>query len=284
MDCYSMYVDESYRKVSFTQEDDCKTFFNITGVIMDCDMSSYINNELNIYKKNLFNDSSVILHAREISAFIPRTEPNIQERHEIELKRPDYSVFHHHRNVWGYYSQIQNMLTSQSLANMKIISASYNLSDLIRSYSINQAEARIIVFNKIIENYMQFLKKKDATGSILFESSSLRDHYLKHFNRFLAIGSSLFTAKEIRKRELILNFLAKDSGNNCLQFVDPLPNAVLEQYKKNLEISYKIALGIPGIQSTKANEKTNLYRNIKKHFYDGESRKVQLFGNYRWTL
>lgn len=285
---YSMYVDESYDVLFFG--DKKYHFMTLSGIIVDPELANKINFEINNYKEKTFGNTDVVLHAKDISLILKyitseSTKNEFEKRaNNIYAKQPEYSVYQGIGKIGEYFNLISNLLSSKPLLNAKIISTTFNMDSYRNFYGVSENEAHIKLLDKILENYMHFLQSEHATGNIIFEDSSHEDNYKKRFNSFIANGSPIYTAKKTRSTISSLTFIDKFENNNILQFIDPLPAAIL--HHDIVSIKESLQIKNPNMKNPTTRSSNNdfiKYSNISKHFYDGNVNRSDIFGKFIWN-
>ena len=79
----------------------------------------------------------------------------------------------------------------------------------------------------IIENYVHFLFRHDAVGSIVYESRDAMDNtMLTRYYQIASIGTMYVSPSAIQQRILCFQFIHKKENCQCLQLADFIPNII----------------------------------------------------------
>lgn len=160
-------------------------------------------------KNKIFGNTDIILHESELrAAKEPYTILRQEERRE---------------EFWKGMNEIfqNNSLTSIGAAiNIEEYKNYYNDSDLNDEY--------YIVLQIVLENFVHFLRSKNAKGQIYIEGINTTDdtRLRNTFHKIVANGTLYYSPNAFQDRLLNINFLIKADNNIGLQLADFIPGTL----------------------------------------------------------
>jgi hypothetical protein len=237
MDKYNLYLDES-------QPMHILPFFCLAGcIIEEGEEYKNLSAKLNELKLNVFGDSSKSLHEQDVR--------NAVKGFEILKQREKREVF------WSGFRKIF------SDTQFWIISSAINSIEYGKLYTSCMAnDTYHVTLQIVMENFVYFLVKNNATGMIYLEKTTdaESDRLRNHYHNILSTGTLYLSPTELQKRLSNINFLTKNDNNAGLQMADFIPNAL-----------NRMCTGLKP-------KKPSLVDIIENKFYDGGHGLCERFG------
>jgi hypothetical protein len=254
MDEYTLYLDESY-----THSNGGNCAFAIGGIIINNsainDIDCKLNNIKNEIWSDITNNSSIILHEKDLKEAIDHRV------HNNKLK-PEYKRFRRNSDkVKLLYKRMSELIKN---ANINTIGCVV-LEDI---YNTNFPktignEISLVCMQIILENYTHFLFRKGAVGKIIYESRDTQDKtMLMRFYQVSSIGTMYVQPLAIQQKILQFSFVSKKENVSGLQIADFIPSQIARKKSgKNIR---------PDL--------IDLTNNIFLKSYDGENRNSSRYG------
>lgn len=210
MDEYLLFVDE-------TKPSRYIPYFCFSGISIE---RNYYEDTfvpaVNALKKKHFGKTDVIFHFADMKKNKKAFEILLDTK-----KRDDF---------WNDFTSL--IKESQ----IDIIGIYFNDAMMSNIYCGNPHSNYDVGFCVLLDNYMHYLKSKQAYGQICVESRTLKENsYLqKSFYEYIQNGSIYFSKEDTQKYLTSLGFTVK--GDNCigLQIADIAPSQLL-RYKQNFK-------------------------------------------------
>lgn len=160
-------------------------------------------------KQDIFGHNEIILHESEIRA--ANGSYNIMRQ---RIKREEF---------WEGISRVFQTIEIAS------IGAAINTKEYIRLY--NDADLNdeyYIVLQIVLENYVHFLRGKNAKGQVYIEGiNTMDDTRLRNtYHKIIANGTLYYNQNAFQDRLLNINFLIKADNNIGLQLADFVPGTL----------------------------------------------------------
>lgn len=249
---YHLYLDES------TSE----PMFCVAGFIVNSVDVKNVETEINRIKQNIWSDlqdpTSIILHEKDVS--------DAQKYGDRKVSN-EYKRFKYVSQAKSLYKEIE---VSLKRLNIKIIGSCINEKELQFYYSKrNMNDCYFTAMQNIIENFVQFLIQKNATGEIFLEgrdsinnqSLNSQDRQVRqHYSSIVSIGSMFLSRHAIQDHLKGISFISKTANNSCIQLADFLPNRFARK------------------EGHKSPKLYNLNETLKSLLYDGEVKNKERFG------
>lgn len=218
-DHYHLYLDEST----------APPMFCVAGFIISSSKVNDAEQEVNRIKSSVWSDipnpTSIVLHEKDI------TQVNRDGYAKTAKISSEYSRFEHNAVAKSLYIEIEKSFNN---LDVKIIGSCINTGELELYYSErNMNDCYFTAMQNIIENFVQYLIKNNATGEIFLESrDSVTDNSLRsadrqvrqHYSSILSIGSMFISRHAIQDHLKGITFVPKTANNACVQLADFLPN------------------------------------------------------------
>lgn len=167
--------------------------------------------KINFLKMKYFNRTDVVFHFTD-----------------MKKNKKDFSIFQNDSIRLSFWSEYVELLKN---INMEVIGVFYNPNDMKTLYPNNSHSTYDIGFCGLIDNFMHYLKTKNAYGQITIESRTFKENgYLqKTFFEYVNSGSLYFSSNDTNKYLTSIGFIPK--GDNCigLQIADIIPSQLLRQ-------------------------------------------------------
>ncbi|USS88448.1 DUF3800 domain-containing protein [Fructilactobacillus hinvesii] len=254
MDNFNFFVDES----TFD------SFFTVGGLIVNKNEKKIIIDEFNAIKRDLWPKES----KREIKRrIIHLVDVKIAHYHNNQQYFNTVHKYPYYKNVFFPNSTYKTLFRKISkLINeheTKLICSSISAQNMKHEYSMKYADWYVIAFQKLLDNYLHFLVKNNATGSIIVEDNTSRDKIMKEFYGFKFLDQSKFSNRVVNKHIKELFFIPKDNSSSpLLQIADVVVGATVKQFSE-----------------THSYPERQLYSKFQDKFYDGNLNRVDVFGN-----
>lgn len=276
-----LYIDESYEKIDNPEGPGGVKFLTMSGLVLDPEQQSFIDNEICNYKQSIFGRTDVILHSTEINAYRKGAKLNLSAINDIEKIRPEYSAFSDTKTFIGFHTKMEEILSSSTLSEQLLVST-VNIKKIKDIYYVDDNVVHNICFSHLVEMFAYFIKTYNkrnhscATGKIVFEDNSHSEDYYKTFINLLAVGNILLPAETYGKIKSI-DFIDKENNNNCLQLVDYIPHFIV---RKNM-LDYRLQRDHNFSDEDYKKEIKTLYllKTFKRLYFSGLSRRPDIFGN-----
>ena len=253
-DHYHLYLDES--KAS--------PMFCIAGIILKASQYDQALAEVNLIKRDIWNDLShperIILHEKDIKSVRRNGFDNADVIQE-------YQRFENLPVARKLYIGVERALKR---LNVRIIGACVNQQKLEEYYGTrNMTTLYLTAMQSIIENFAQFLIKHNATGTIILESrdtvgeTSLKsaDRQVRtHFTNIMSIGSMFLSSQALQDVIQGIEFVPKTANNPAIQLADFIPN----QFARK--------------ETHRSSDIYAMYPELKKRLYDGTIGQPERFG------
>lgn len=152
---------------------------------------------------------------------------------EMKKNKNNFSILQGNDIRTNFWNEYVDILKN---AEIQIIGVYYNQADMEKLYANKMHSLYDVGFCGLLDNYMHFLKSKNAYGQIMIESRTFKENgYLQRtFYEYLTNGSLYFSSRDITKHLTSLGFTVK--GDNCigLQIADIIPSQLLRKnFKKD---------------------------------------------------
>mgnify|MGYP000066915339 CR=1 FL=1 len=231
---YNLFVDEST-----TYIDPKEQFFVMAGVIIEENNYSNIENMLNTLKLNLWNNTNIVLHEKDVS-FVTKRK-NYSKLNDVPK---EYHIFKKNENINKLYNGLSKIFKDN---NIKVIGVCLNKAELDRNYSTYHMNSDFtIAIQLLIEIYCQFLIKYNTTGNIIYESLEEKENIKiqQRLYELKALGTLFYKSHSIQRHIKKIEFIKKTDNNCGLQLADFTPNCLgrsvigaepkNKEFKKNL--------------------------------------------------
>ena len=255
MDEYTLYLDESYTYRNKGQQ----PAFAVGGFIVKNSDITNINKKIDDLKKEIWSDLStptdVVLHELDLKDALNARIP----KHDL---KPEYVRFRNNpKKSDNIYKGISKIVKSENIHTVGcvVIKNRYNnnFPDVIGN------EISLVCMQIIIENYVHFLYKHNAIGTMVYESRDAMDYtMLNRYYQIASIGIMYVKPSAIQQRITQFQFIHKKDNCQCLQLADFMPNLIARK-----------------MSSKKIYPNTaNLVRNILLKSYDGTNNNKDRYG------
>nr|WP_179861033.1 DUF3800 domain-containing protein [Bacillus cereus] len=237
MESYTLYLDEILPNAGLK-------YFCLAGILASEESyTKEIIPAVNQIKNEIFNNTTVILHEADIRKAMVGTPYEVMKQ---EVKRK------------AYISHINKLFQEQ---NFHVLGVAIHEDQLKHLYP-NLRDKYFIGLQVILENYVNFLERKNAIGSIIIESRNPKqDQQLQnHFYNLKATGTLFYEQSTLQKHLGTINFTLKADNIIGIQIADMIPNPLNRQLSGMKQ-------KIPG-----------LIEEINKKSYDGSIGENQRFG------
>ncbi|MEB9335641.1 DUF3800 domain-containing protein [Bacillus cereus] len=239
MESYTLYLDEILPNTGAGLN-----YFCLAGILAS--EENYTNEiipAINQIKNNIFDNTTVILHEADIRKAAVGTPYEVM-RQEVKRK--------------SYISQINEFFQEQ---NFHVLGVAIHEDQLKHLYP-NLRDKYFIGLQVILENYVNFLERKNAIGNIIIESRNPKqDQQLQiHFHNLKATGTLFYEQYTLQKHLGTISFTLKADNIVGIQIADMIPNPLNRQLSGMKQ-------KIPG-----------LIEEINKKAYDGAIGENKRFG------
>lgn len=250
---YNLYLDEST-----TSNNQNKRFHSISGIIVEKEYhDTILKNDLDNLKQNLFGNSSMILHEKDIKTMMKKKKNSVASDYKLS---DEYNFFGTKSNVKIFFTKFEQLI---SKADIYIMGASIDEDSLKNRFPLEiQNDKTSIMLQIILENFCHFLKNKNATGNIFYESIGEKENkdMCLRFHHIKSIGTMYINPYAFQKLIHGIYFPQKKENITGLQLADFIPNNVARFHAKMKKLEY------------------NLYKVINKHKYDGGVKEKDRYG------
>jgi hypothetical protein len=202
---YYLFLDESNTNGSNIKH------LCLGGVIIEEEIyKKTIIKDINAIKNSVFGNSEVILHESEIR--------DAKDEYS-EMRKPEK------RNL--FWNELNRVFSS---GNITTIGAAINVEKYKSIYdgsSLN--DEYFIVLQIVLENFIHFLQKNNAIGSVYIESRDYKkDKELRNiYYKIMANGTLYLNANSFQDKLLNnLNFTIKEDNNVGVQLADFIPGTL----------------------------------------------------------
>lgn len=255
MDEYTLFLDESYTYKSNGK----KPAFAVGGFIIKNSDIQQINMKIDALKCEIWKDmptpTNVILHELDLKDALNKRIPK-------KKLKADYVRFRNNMKTSNtVYRRISQIIKTENINTVGCV--------VIKDRYFNNFpkkignEISLVCMQIIIENYVHFLFKNDATGSIVYESRDAMDTtMLRRYYQIASIGTMYIKPDAIQQRISQFRFIHKNENCQCLQLADFIPNMIARK------MSHK---------SIYPNTK-DLLNNILLKSYDGTNNNKDRYG------
>jgi len=215
------------------------------GVIIEEEIyKKTIIKDINAIKNSVFGNTEVILHESEIRD---------AEDNYLEMRKPEK------RNL--FWNELNRVFTN---GNITTIGAAINIKKYRSLYEADYLnDEYFIVLQIVLENFIHFLQKNNAVGSVFIESRNhkedidIRNIYYKiMLHGTLYLNANSFQDKLLNN----LNFVIKEDNNIGVQLAD----------------------FVPGTLNRKCNDlnpkKPSIFTAIESNLYNGNCDSAERFG------
>lgn len=255
MDEYTLYLDESYTY----KNNGKKPAFAVGGFIVKNSNISKTNEGIDSLKQEIWNDipkpTDIILHELDLKDALNKRVP----RKKIKAH---YDRFRINKNLSNIvYRRISKIIKTEDIKTVGCVVIKNRYFDNFPIKIGN--EISLVCMQIIIENYVHFLFKNDAIGSIVYESRDAMDTtMLRRYYQIASIGTMYIKPDAIQQRISQFRFIHKNENCQCLQLADFIPNIIARKMShKNI------------YQNTK-----DLLNNILLKSYDGTNNNKDRYG------
>lgn len=195
-------------------------------------------------KNDIFEDEDIILHETEIRS----AQKDIYKVMRRKDKRESF---------WEYMGELfesNNITVFTTVINPDEYKAKYNSAFLNNEY--------LVCLEVIVENFVHFLEKHNAIGTIYLESQNPKaDNRLNnYFQQLVKRGTRCMNNHAVRTQVATFNFYQKSDLNIGLQIADFVPNT-MKKYAHEIK-----------------NKQPSIEKEIASCLYDGGVGDVDTFG------
>lgn len=219
MDEYVLYLDESYTY----KNNGKKPAFAVGGFIVRKSDISKINEKIDELKREVWGDltnpTDVILHELDLkNALNPRKKREKLKSEYVRFKN-------NHKKATVIYRRLSQIIKTQDIHTLGCVVIKNRYFDNFPKVIGN--EISLVCMQIIIENYVHFLFRHDAKGSIVYESRDAMDNtMLTRYYQIASIGTMYVNPSAIQQRISCFEFIHKKDNNQCLQLADFIPNMI----------------------------------------------------------
>lgn len=246
---YSLFLDESRNSNKKTS--------GIAGIAIKNDNIVHMTEMLNELKVALWPNltqqdaENIILHVADIA------------RSNIKYNK-EYKIFRAKSNRDQLYTGLSEILERN---DMTVFGSMINLQSLGQKFNkkFDNYVADEMCMEEILNNYACFLKHRNATGKIVFESRYNGDDdksdriFRKQFYKIITHGTKMYKAIELQEVIDGIEFIKKRDNNAGLQLADFVPYHFMKNF-----------CGEP-------QKKENMFKTLKRNRYSGEQTKGNQF-------
>ncbi|MDR2206171.1 MAG: DUF3800 domain-containing protein [Flavobacteriaceae bacterium] len=218
---YHLYIDESGDHGLVSVNTDFPVFL-LCGILISEDSYHTISQELNIIKREFWENKDVIFHSRDIR----KCNKEFQILFDLEIKK-------------RFYERINSVIQN---SEYHIITSIINKEKYIKTYGRLSNDVYELALSFIIERAVFFLDDVTDTAKQLDITIEKRgkkeDKKLdEHFQRLLSRGTSYVSAQRLRDIKTAIAFKDKKENINGLQLADliayPIARYVMEPNRAN---------------------------------------------------
>ena len=255
MDEYTLYLDESY-----TYKNGGKNpAFAVGGFIVKNTDIPNNNNKIDALKREIWSDlpipTDVILHELDLKDALNK------RIHKSNLKTEYIRIRNNIKKADTIYKEISKIIRTEKIHTVGCVVIQDRYVDNFPKAISN--EISLVCMQIIIENYVHFLHKHDAIGSIVYESRDTMDYtMLNRYYQIASIGTMYVKPCAIQQKITNFQFIHKKENCQCLQLADFIPNLIARK-----------------ISGKKIHSNTtDLLRNIFLKSYDGTNKNKDRYG------
>ena len=217
MDEYLLFADET--KSTTENPNFCFAGMSVSRKYYEDELTKKVN----LLKKKHFEDTDIILHFSEM-------KKNINKFSVLrDITKRD--------SFWRDYVQLINDIP------MEIFGVYFDESKMKELFKGSPFGNYDMSFNALLDNYMHYLKDRNARGQICIESRTLKENgdLQKTFYNYISNGSLCFSPKDASNHLTSLGFTIK--GDNCvgLQIADAIPSQLLRYKRSCTKDSYNLS-------------------------------------------
>ena len=210
MDEYLLFADE-------TKPTKVNPLFCFSGVSIHRKYyEDYFIPQINALKQKHFGKTDIVFHFAD-----------------MKKNRKDFNILQDESKRNLFWDEFVNIIDNSPI---DILGVYFNDELMTKLYKGNSHSNYDIGFYALLDNYVHYLKSKNACGQICVESRTLKENsYLqKTFYEYINNGSLYFSAIDTNIHLTSLGFIIK--GDNCigLQIADIVPLQLL-RYKKGIK-------------------------------------------------
>ena len=225
MNEYTLYLDESYTY----RNNGKKPAFAVGGFIVKNSDIPNVNFRIDELKKEIWKDlnvpTDVILHELDLKDALNKRIKKKDLKSEYVRFRDD------NRKANTLYRRISKIIKTQNIHTVGCVVIKNRYFSNFPKVIAN--EISLVCMQIIIENYVHFLMKNDATGSIVYESRDAMDNtMLRRYYQIASIGTMYIKPDAIQQRILQFRFIHKKENCQCLQLADFIPNIIARKMSK----------------------------------------------------
>lgn len=159
---------------------------------------------------------------------------------DMKKNRKDFALLLDENKRNSFWNELVQILNSSPI---DILGIYFNNDDMTKLYNGSTYSNYDMGFYALLDNYVHYLKHKNAYGQICIESRTFKENaYLqKTFYEYMENGSIFFSQKDANTYLTSLGFTVK--GDNCtgLQIADIIPSQLLRYKNNTKKDSYKLA-------------------------------------------
>lgn len=214
---YLLFVDE-------TKSNNYHPNFCFAGIIVEREYyEKVLVKDVSNLKINHFGKSDVIFHFSD-----------------MKKNHKDFSILLDEEKREKFWTDYINLIKDAKFDIIGIYFDNKKMEQLQFGSSKNNYN---IGFYALLDNFMHYLKDKDAFGQICVESRSFNEnrYLLDVFYKYQQNGSIYFNESEIKKHLSSIGFNIK--GDNCigLQLADPIPSQLMRYVANNKKDFYGLS-------------------------------------------
>lgn len=195
-------------------------------------------------KKNVFEDENIILHETELRM----------------AQKEMYKVMRHKEKRELFWDSMGQMFDKEDITVFAAVINPEEYKSQYNSRFLN--DEYFVCLEIIVENFVHFLEKHDATGTIYLESQNPKadNRLTNYFQQLVKRGTRCMNNHAVRTQIATFNFYQKSDLNIGLQIADFIPNT-MKKYAHGIE-----------------NKKPSIENEIARCLYDGQVGAVNVFG------
>lgn len=210
MEEYLLFADE-------TKPTKSNPFFCFSGVSIKRNYyEDVFIDQINSLKQKHFGKTDLIFHFTD-----------------MKKNRKEFNVLQDEEKRNSFWNEFVGIIKD---APIDILGVYFNDEAMSKLYEGNSHSNYDIGFYALLDNYVHYLKSKDAYGQICIESRTLKENsYLQRtFYEYIENGSLYFSKKDTNTYLTSLGFIIK--GDNCigLQIADIVPSQLL-RYERGIK-------------------------------------------------
>ena len=181
------------------------------GVIIEEETyKKIIIKDINAIKNLVFGNTEVILHESE-----------------LRVAKGDYSEMRKPEKRSLFWNELNRVFTNVNITTIGAAIDIEKYKSIYESSSLN--DEYFIVLQIVLENFIHFLQKNDAIGSVYIESRDYKkDKELRNiYYKIIANGTLYLNANSFQDKLLdSLNFAIKEDNNIVVQLADFVPGTL----------------------------------------------------------